>query len=117
MDKGRTAIALLGAALVLMVGCGVAVAAPAGAPASDTPKASARSSEMPSTPQDSDGRTGGGALRVVPARLAPLPEPGGCIIGLDCGCIRGVTCVGTVPHHKPAPTGGEPQSAPPPPPP
>ena len=103
MNNGSTAIALRGAAamFVLMVGCGAAVGAQPSAPTSGTP--------------DSGGRTGGGALPVVPARLAPLPEPGGCIIGLDCGCIRGLTCPGTIPHHKPAPTNGHLQDDAPPP--
>ena len=116
MNKGRTAIALRGAAamFVLMVGCGGAVGAQRSAPTTDTPATSALSGEMPVPPKDPGVPTDGGALPVVPARLAPLPEPGGCIIGLNCGCIRGVTCVGTVPHHKPAPTAGQPQDAPPP---
>jgi len=117
MNKGRTAIALRGAAamFVLMVGCGAAVGAQPSAPTPDTPATSALSSEMPAPPGDPGGLTGGGALPVVPAKLAPLPEPGGCIIGLDCGCIRGLTCPGTIPHHKPVPTNGHPQDAPPPP--
>ena len=117
MDKGRTAITLRAAAamFVLMVGCGAAVGAQASPPTPDAPATGAPSSEMPAPPEDPGGLTGGGALPVVPARLAPLPQPGGCIIGLDCGCIRGVTCPGSTPHHKPAPGDGHPQDAPPPP--
>jgi hypothetical protein len=114
MNKGRTAIALRGAVavFVLMVGCGAAVGAQPSAPPPDMPATSALSSEIPLPPGDPGGLTGGGALPVVPAKLAPLPDPGGCIIGLNCGCIRGLTCPGTVPHHHPAPDNGDPSGAP-----
>lgn len=116
MDKGTTAIAVRGAAaMFLIVGSGATVGARASAPTPAAPAASAVSSEIPAPPGDSGGLTGGGALRVVPARLAPLPEPGGCIIGLDCGCIRGLTCPGSTPHRKPAPADGQPQGVAPPP--
>ncbi len=113
MDKGTTAIALRGAAamFVFAVGCGAAVGANRSAPTPDTPATSALSGEMHSPSNDPGGLTGGGALPVVPARLAPLPQPGGCIIGLDCGCIRGVTCPGTV-HHRPAPPNDHASDAP-----
>ena len=77
MNKGRTAIALRGAAamFVFMVGCGAAVGAQRNAPTTDTPATSALSSEMPAPPGDPGGLTGGGALPVVPARLAPLRSP------------------------------------------
>jgi|SRR5271169_383555 len=116
-NDGKRTIALRASAglFVLMVGCGAAVAARPTAATPDTPATSASSSEMPLPPEDPGGLTGGGALPVVPARLAPLPDPGGCIIGLNCGCIRGLTCPGTIPHHHPAPTNGQPQDGPPPP--
>jgi len=52
MNKGRTAIALRGAAamFVFMVGCGAAVGAQRNAPTTDTPATSALSSEMPAPP-------------------------------------------------------------------
>ncbi len=43
--------------------------------------------------QPGDSTTGGGALPVVPV------GGGGCIIGLNCGCVHNCT----VPHHHPAP--------------
>src|SRR5271170_1146206 len=111
-DGKRTIVLRASAGLfVFMVGCGAAVAAQPTSATPDTPATSASSSEMPLPPEDPGGLTGGGALPVVPARLAPLPDPGGCISGLNCGCIRGYTCPGTIPHHKPA----HPQDAPPPP--
>ncbi len=42
---------------------------------------------------------------------APPPDGGGaCIIGLNCGCIRNITC--PTPHRRPAPANDTPHSAP-----
>lgn len=116
-NDGKRTIALRASAglFVLTVACGVAVAAQPIAATPDTLAAIASSNEMPLTPEDPGGLTSGGALPVVPARLAPLPDPGGCISGLNCGCIRGLTCPGTIPHHHPTQANGHPQDAPPPP--
>jgi hypothetical protein len=46
--------------------------------------------------------TGGGALPVVPA------GGGGCIIGLNCGCVH--NCSNQ--HHQPAPATAHPSDAP-----
>lgn len=41
---------------------------------------------------------------------ASPPDGGGaCIIGLNCGCIRNITC--PAPHRRPAPDNGKPHSA------
>jgi hypothetical protein len=56
-------------------------------------------------PHPSGAATGAGALPVVPV------GGGACIIGLNCGCIRGITCPGTV-HHRPAPANAHPHDPP-----
>jgi hypothetical protein len=90
------------AALAVTIGCG----AMAGAPP-DTTAAKFLSSATPApapTPVDRAG--GGGALPVVPV------GGGACIAGLNCGCIRYITCPGTIRHHPPTPANNHP---PPPP--
>ncbi len=114
MDKGRTVIALhRGAAVfVLAVGCGAGVggvsqhetATSAVVAATADTWTSVVSGEAPAPPNDPGGWAGG-ALPVVPVH-------GGCIIGLNCGCIRGITCPGTVHHRHPAPGNIEPHDAP-----
>lgn len=73
------------AALAVAIGCGVATAT-SSEPAVVTAAAmAAASGQPPAPPADPRGPgEGGGALPVVPAH-------GGCIVGLDCGCIRGTT--------------------------
>jgi hypothetical protein len=56
-------------------------------------------------PHPSGPTAAGGALPVVPA------GGGGCIIGLNCGCIRGITCPGAV-HRRPAPANDHPHDPP-----
>jgi len=52
------------------------------------------------------------AVLVMVVRWPVVPVGGGaCIIGLNCGCIRGITCPGTV-HHPPAPASEHPPDAP-----
>ena len=109
MNTGRTAIALrAGAGLfVVMVGCGALAGgvSQSGAP-TPTTATSALSSETPSPPSDPGGPTGGGGA--LPVR------PIICYVGLNCGCIRGITCPGTIPHHhhNPAPTNDQPHDTP-----
>ena len=107
MNAGRTAIALrAGAGMFVLVGCGAFAGgvSQSGAP-TPTTATSALSSETQPPPHDSGGPTGGGgALPVRPIM--------GCYLGLNCGCIRGITCPGTIPHHHhPAPTDGQPHDA------
>jgi len=105
MNTGRTAIALRTGAglLVLMVGAVAGGVSQSGAPAPTT-ATSALSSETQPPPNDPGAPTGGGgALPVRPIM--------GCYLGLNCGCIRGITCPGTV-HHKPAPTNDHPPNPP-----
>jgi hypothetical protein len=80
MSKGTT-IAWRGcvAAFAVTIGCGVVTVAPEGL---SIPEAAAMAGA--SAPADPHGPGGGGALPVVPVH-------GGCIIGLNCGCIRGTT--------------------------
>jgi hypothetical protein len=107
MNKGRTAIALRGGAAVFVLAVGVVSQSLANTPAAGA--ASAIASETQAPPKDPGGPGGGGgadgALPVVPAH-------GGCIIGLNCGCIRGITCPGTVQHRRPAPVNDHPHDAP-----
>ena len=107
LNKSRTPVALrVGVGLfVFMAGCGagVGVLAQSGALTATTAK-SALSSETPASATDPGGTTGGGgAVPVVPAA-------GACIIGLNCGCIRGITCPGTIPHHHHAPGADHPDA-------
>ena len=105
---GRSKAALRASAslFVLMVGCGAAaVGAGASALAPDTTATNAMSGETPAPPPAPSGPTGGGgALPVLPATA--------CVIGLNCGCVRGLTCPGTYPHHHGATTNGQPNYAP-----
>ena len=109
-NVGRSEVALRACAglFVVMVGCGAAVVgAGASAPAPDKTATNAMSSEAPAPPGNLGGPSGsGGALPVVPV------GGGGCIPGLNCGCIRGITCPGTYPHHHPTVTNGQPNGAP-----
>lgn len=86
MSKGATTIAWrsCAAAFAVAIGCGVVAVAPDGL---SIPTAAAMAGG--SGPADPQGPGTGGALPVVPAH-------GGCIIGLNCGCIRGTTgpCTG-----------------------
>jgi hypothetical protein len=96
LKKGITAIALRGCAAVSVValGCAVQTAAQSGL---SIPAAAAMAAASGQPPADSQGP--GGALPVVPVH-------GGCIIGLNCGCIRGTTgpCSGPpLVHHPPTP--------------
>ena len=81
MENGITAIALRGCAAVFVVaiGCGVETAAQGGL---SIPAAAAMAATSGQPPADPQGP--GGALPVVPVH-------GGCIVGLNCGCIRGTT--------------------------
>lgn len=81
LKKGITAIALRGCAAVFVVaiGCGVETAAQGGL---SIPAAAAMAATSGQPPADPQGP--GGALPVVPVH-------GGCIVGLNCGCIRGTT--------------------------
>jgi hypothetical protein len=109
MNTGRTAIASRAGAglfVLMVVGCGAVAGgvSQSGAP-TPTTVTSALSSETPSPPNDPGGPAGGGALPVHPIM--------GCYVGLNCGCIRGVTCPGTITHHHhPAPTNDQPHGAP-----
>ena len=109
-NVGRSEVALRASAglFVVMIGCGAAVVgAGASVLAPDTTATNAMSSEAPARPSNPGGPSGsGGALPVVPV------GGGGCIPGLNCGCIRGITCPGTYPHHHPAVTNGHPNDAP-----
>jgi hypothetical protein len=90
---------------VVMVGCGAAVVgAGASAPTPDTTATNAMSSAAPAPPPAPGGPTGGGGA--LPVR----PATGGCIIGLNCGCISRL-CPGPQPHH-PGITNGQPNYAP-----
>jgi hypothetical protein len=97
LKKGITAIALRGCAAVFVVaiGCGVQTAAQSGL---SIPAAAAMAATSEQPPADPQGP--GGALPVVPVH-------GGCIIGLNCGCIRGSgsgPCSGPpLVHHPPTP--------------
>jgi hypothetical protein len=93
MHIGRTAIAWQrgAAAFVISVGLGAGVVSQ-----HETPTPAVLASGE--TPAD-------GTLPVIP------DGGGACIIGLNCGCIRGITCPGTV-HHRPAPATGHPHDAP-----
>jgi len=75
--------------------------------ANAVPSSGAATASMASTPSPhpSGPTTGGGAVPVVPV------GGGACIIGLNCGCIRGITCPGTV-HHRPAPSNDHPHDPP-----
>jgi len=112
MSTGRTAITLGAGAglLVLVLGCGAVAGgvSQSGAP-TPTRATSALSSETPLPPNDPGGPTrGGSALPVRPIM--------GCYLGLNCGCIRGITCPGTVHHHRATPNNNnQPPDAPPPP--
>jgi hypothetical protein len=81
------------AAVAVALGLGVAGVVPAGY--SSTVAGSARPAPTPA-PAPGDRAGGGGALPVVPVGGS------GCIAGLNCGCIRYITCPGTV-RHRPAP--------------
>ncbi len=111
MNKGWNAIALHGgaAAFALALGYG-AVTGVVSAGNSLTvagPAPRELSSETPTPgPAPGDRADGGGALPVVPVGGS------GCISGLNCGCIRYVTCPGTVRHHHPAPANDHPPDAP-----
>lgn len=105
MNKGWTAIALHGgaAAVALAAGFGAVTGVQ-----TDTNATRVLSGETPApSPVPVDRADGGGALPVVPVGGS------GCIAGLNCGCIRYITCPGTVRHHKPAPAGDHPPDAPP----
>ncbi len=99
------AIASRGAVVfALAVGFGdvAGVVSSSGASTATITASTAVSSETPAPPPNPSGPTGGGgALPVVPAA-------GACIIGLNCGCIRNITCPGAV-HHRPAPSNDHPQ--------
>lgn len=86
--RGRTAIALCGAAAALAFGAGYGSGEdpPAAAPA-----ASASVAVTPK-PLPAPGNPGG-AFRAVPV------GGGGCYIGLNCGCIPRITC--PTPHRRP----------------
>jgi hypothetical protein len=73
--------------------------------APDTTATNAMSGETPAPPPAPSGITGGGGA------LPVLPATGGCIIGLNCGCI-GRLCPGPQPHHHPTLTNGQPNYAP-----
>jgi hypothetical protein len=97
MSRGITAIALRGcaAAFVVAIGCGVQTAAHSGM---SIPEAAAMAEESgQAAPPDPQGT---GATPVVPVH-------GGCISGLNCGCIRGTgigPCAGPpLVHHPPTP--------------
>jgi hypothetical protein len=110
---GRSKAALRASAglLVLMVGCGAAVVGvEQSAPTTGTSATTAMPSETLAPPPAPSGPTGGGgadgALRVVPV------GGGGCVIGLNCGCI-GRNCPPFFPqHHNSAPADGHPNNAP-----
>ncbi|MEB4211496.1 hypothetical protein [Mycobacterium sp. 94-17] len=68
-----------------LCGCVAAFVVAAGLSTAGAPAATASSSDAPSAP--------GGAVRVQPA------GGGGCIIGLNCGCVRKVTCPTPHPRH------------------
>jgi hypothetical protein len=108
MNQGRTAIALRGGVtvFVLVVGCGALPGVMSTSSASPTPTTTSSAvSREAAAPSGDPGGPSGGALPVAPAH-------GGCIIGLNCGCIRGFTCPGTILHHRPAPTNDRPHGAP-----
>jgi hypothetical protein len=82
---------------VVMVGCGASVV-------------SAQASTLPPNTTVADAMSGGAPALVI------APRGPSCIIGLNCGCIRG-NCPGDHPHHHPAPANDNPpggQVAPPP---
>src|ERR1700730_8656909 len=104
MRKGRTALRGGAAALALAALCG-AVAEPPTRTTATRVLSSETSAPSPPASGPGDGEGAGGALPVLPAH-------GGCIIGLNCGCIRGITCPGTIPHRRPAPANAQPHDPP-----
>ncbi len=76
-----------------------------GTPGNPVPSHRQAQATTPST-QASDSTTGGGALPVVPV------GGGGCIIGLNCGCVH--NCPNQ--HRHPAPATVQPPDTPPAPP-
>jgi hypothetical protein len=96
MSRGITAIALRGcaAAFVVAIGCGVQTAAHS---AMSIPEAAAMAEESGQAAADPRG----------PGATPVLPVHGGCISGLNCGCIRGTgigPCAGPpLVHHPPTP--------------
>jgi hypothetical protein len=97
--RARMAAAWCGGAAVvaLALGCGVDRAG-ASLSSANNPSSTVLGAPSPTTSGGATGGSGGGALPVQPV------GGGACIIGLNCGCIRGITCPGTIPHHHPAPT-------------
>ncbi len=85
MDKGRKPLASAAAAAALVLAIGSGT-----------------------TPAPGDRAGDGGAFPVVPV------GGGACIAGLNCGCIRNVTCPGTVRHRPPPPAVKPPPNADPP---
>lgn len=104
MNKGWTAVALRAgtAAIALAAGFGAVVGVQM-----DTNGTRVLSGEAPElSPVPGDRAEGGGALPVVPV------GGGACISGLNCGCIRYITCPGTIRHHRPAPVNDHPPDPP-----
>jgi hypothetical protein len=95
MSRGITAIALrcCAAAFVVAIGCGVQTAAHSGM---SIPEAAAMAEQSgQAAPPEPQG----------PGATPVLPVHGGCIIGLNCGCIRGSgsgPCSGPRPLKHPA---------------
>ena len=83
--KGRTAIALCGAAATLAFAVGYGLG-------EDPTAASSSSVTVTPAPPPAPGSPGG-AFPAVPV------GGGGCFIGLNCGCIPRLTC--PTPHRRP----------------
>jgi hypothetical protein len=84
-NKGRMAIALGSSAAALLLGLGGAIGEGVATAAASSP------TPVPVLPNAAGGSDGG----ATPAH--PLGG-GGCVIGLNCGCIPRITCPGPRAH-------------------
>ncbi len=109
--KVRTALAMFGGAAVALA---VGWLGDDGRPPATTTAAlttSLHSSAKPSMPEPQAATSPAGPDRSDGGALPAVPVHGGCIIGLNCGCIPNLTCPGSHPrkgqpdsHRRPAPS-------------